>query len=114
MASSLMSLAPLVRDHHRIEHNVFGMVFGELLSDRFDQLSGRNHADFDCIRTDIPENTIQLFAQKCRSDLENVRNAGRILRSQGGDRRHGINAMCGHRLDICLNAGASAGIASSD
>ena len=39
---------------------------------------------------------------------------GRVLGGQGSDRAHGIYAICHHCLDIRLDTGASAGIASGD
>ena len=40
--------------------------------------------------------------------------AGRILGGQCRNCAHRIHAVCGHGLDICLDAGASAGITSSN
>ena len=82
--------------------------------DHFDQTGGRDHPGLHCIRKDIRENTIQLLCQEGRCHLHDPCYAGCILGSQGRDRAHGIDAIGGHGLDICLDAGASAGITSGD
>ena len=56
----------------------------------------------------------KLLAEKCRAYFKNTLYAGRVLGGQCRDRTHGVYAIGGHRLNICLDAGASTGITSSD
>ena len=59
---------------------------------------------------DIGEHRVELFRQKMRGRFKDVRHAGSVLGGQGRDRTHGVNAVGGHGLDVCLDTGASAGI----
>ena len=101
-------------DHHRIDHDVTGLVVRKLLCDHPDQRRRGHHADLDRIGEDVCEHGVQLVGQKLRCDLKDACDAGCILGSEGRDGGHGVNAMRRHGLHVCLNSGASAGIASSD
>ena len=66
------------------------------------------------VREDILKNCIQLFPEKVRRNLHNTCHAGRILCSEGCHSTHCIDSIHGHRFDVCLDTGASAGIRSCD
>ena len=59
-------------------------------------------------------NGIELFSQKLGRNLKYSENAGRVLRRERRHRAHRVNTIHGHRFQVCLNAGASAGIAPRD
>ena len=44
-------------------------------------------------------------ARKMRGRFKDVRHAGSVLGGQGRDRTHGVNAVGGHGLDVCLDTG---------
>ena len=101
-------------DHDGIDDDVFRAVFPQLPRDDLDQSGGRDHADLDRVRADVGKNAVELLGEEIRRYLKDSLDAGGILGGQGGDGAHGVNAVCGHGLDVGLNSGASAGIASSD
>ncbi len=100
--------------HNRVNYDIFCLIEGQLSCDYLNKSARSYHADFDCIRKDICKNTVQLFFKKVRTCLHNVCYAGSILGSKSRDCAHGVYAMGSHSLDICLDAGASAGIRASD
>ena len=89
-------------------------VLAQLLSDHADQLNRGDHTDLHRVGEDIGKHRVELLGEEVRSGLENVSDAGGILGGQGGDGAQGEHAVCRHGLDVCLNTGASAGIASGD
>ena len=101
-------------DHHGIDDEIFRAVFLKLLRDDFNQADGGNHTGFDRIRADVGKDAVELQRQKVRRDLEDSLNAGGVLRDEGGDGAHGVYTVCGHRFDVGLNSGASAGVGPSD
>ena len=100
--------------HNGVHHNVLGAVLLQLVGDRADQLCRGYHTNLDGIGVDVGKDRVKLLGQKMWGRLKNVGHAGRVLGSQGRDGAHGKNAVSGHRLDICLDTGASAGITSSN
>ena len=47
-------------------------------------------------------------------DVQNGRHPGGVLGGQGGDGAHGVDPVHGHGFQICLDAGAAAGITAGD
>ena len=109
-----ISRAPLVATITGVQHNVLRPVMAQPLADGLDQGRRGYHADLDRVGADVGEDRIQLPGQKFRGDFKNTLYAGGVLRRQGGDGGHGENAVHRHCLEIGLNTGASAGIASGD
>ena len=107
-------LRPAGGDHHRVHHDVSGLVECESLGDHLDEAARGNHPCFHCIRIDIRKNHIELILQEIRRRLHDTLYAGRILGSQCRNRAHRIHVICEHCLDICLDAGASTGVTSCD
>ena len=100
--------------HHRIHHNVLCAVAAQLFGNDMDELGGADHADLHRVWENVGEHRVELLPQKDGGRVENVGHAGGVLGSQGGDGAHGKYTVHRHGLDVCLNPGASAGIAPSD
>src|SRR5699024_11184301 len=100
--------------HHRVHHDVFGLVLLQLARNHLNEAGGGDHSGLDRVGEDVGENAVQLIGQKFRGGLEDAVDAGGVLGRQGGDRAHGVDAVGGHGLDVGLDSGASAGVASSD
>jgi len=100
--------------HYGVDDHILRPVLAELFRDDADEGGGRDHADLHGVGPDIGEHAVELLGQKFRGHFKDALHAGRILGGQGRDGAHGVYAVCGHGLDICLDAGASAGIASGD
>ena len=101
-------------DEDRVHNDVFGLVEAKPFGDDFDQCRGGYHTDFDGVREDVRKDGVKLCGQKLRCYIENTGNAGGVLGGECGNCRHGVNSVCDHGFDVCLNAGASAGITSRD
>ena len=93
---------------------MFGLVEAKPFGDDFDQCRGGYHTDFDGVREDVRKDGGKLCGQKLRCYIENTGNSGGVLGGECGNCRHGVNSVCDHGFDVCLNAGASAGITSRD
>ena len=102
------------RHHHRIGHDVPGVVELQPFRNCFYQAAGGRHADFHRVRRDILKHRVHLLAQKFRGQLHNGPYAGGILCDQSGDDAHGKNAVHGHGFQIGLNPGPSAGVRPGD
>ena len=87
---------------------------GQPLRDDPDQADGGDHADLHRVGADVAEYCVELLGEEFRSGFQDPGHAGGVLGGQGGDGGHGEHAVHGHRLDVCLDTGASAGIASGD
>ena len=100
--------------HHGVDHDVLSLVKAQPLRNRSDQLCRGYHADLDGIGVDVGKDGVQLLREELGGRLKNVGHAGGVLGGQGGDSAHGKNAVGGHRLDVSLDTGASAGITASN
>ena len=107
-------LCPGSGHHHRVHHDVLCAILAQLVRDDGDEAGRGDHADLHGIGEDVRENGVQFLTQELGRCLQNVCDAGGILGSQGRDGAHGKYAVGRHGLDVCLDAGASAGVASSD
>ena len=105
---------PAGGDHDGVDHDVLRVVLLELFGDGRDEVGRRDHPDLHRVREDVCKDLIQLLREEVRGALLDGCHAGRVLRGQGRDGAHRVNTVHGHRFDVRLNAGASAGIGTSD
>ena len=73
-----------------------------------------DHADLDGIWADVLKDSIELCCQEFRRGLLHHADALRVLRRQGRDGAHAVDAVGKHRLEICLNPCATARITARD
>ena len=102
------------RHHDGVDDDVFRLEFSEFFRDALNDPSRCDHADLHRVRTDVRENAGDLLLDKLGRDLKNSLHAGGVLGCQGCDGAHAVHAVRHHGLQICLDTGASAGIASGD
>ena len=100
--------------HDRVHDEFLRLIEAQPFGDGFDQRSGGDHPDLHRVWPQVGEDTVQLQREKIGGDLIDPLDAGRILGRQSRDRAHGKYAVHGHGLDIGLDPGASAGVASGD
>ena len=108
MASSRKSFAPEVATITG-STTIVCAILAQLVRDDGDERGRGDHADLHGIGEDVRENGVQFLTQELGRCLQNVCDAGGILGSQGRDGAHGKYAVGRHGLDVCLDAGASAG-----
>ena len=72
------------------------------------------HAGLDAIGAEVVENDTHLLGNKINGNVVDSDNALGVLRRQRCQCRHRVAAQRCHRLDVGLNASASAGIGSGD
>ena len=97
-----------------IDHDIFRLILRQFPGDRPDQICGDNHAGLYRIRPDICKNAVQLLCQKLRCHFHNICYFCGILCRQCRDRTHRIHTVCHHCLDVRLDTGSAARIASGD
>ncbi len=74
------------RDHHRVDDQLRDPVFPDLFSDDPHGAGTAQHPRLHGIDADIRKNGFHLLADKIRRDIQNPRDAQRVLRRHG---RHG-------------------------
>ena len=63
---------------------------------------------------DIRKNTVDLLLKEGRRHPHRRLHSGRVLRGQRGDRCHRVHAVHGHGLQVRLDTGAAAAVASGN
>ena len=97
-----------------VHNHILRPVLPELRGDYPDKRRRGYHTDFYGVGPYVLKYSIQLRRQKIGACFHNVSYAGCVLCRQRGYGAHGIDPIHGHRLDVGLNTGASAGIAACD
>ena len=100
--------------HDGVHHHALRAIPAQLLRDDGNQRCRGDHADLHRVGGDVREHGVQLLRQEVGGGLQDVCDAGGVLGRQGRDRAGGEYAVGGHGLDVGLDPGASAGIASSN
>ncbi len=96
--------------HHGINHNVSRPVMLQAARNNPDKRAGAYHANFHGARENVGENSVKLLLKKLRVNVQNACYAGGVLRGERGKGAHGKHSIHGHRFNVCLNSGASAGV----
>src|SRR5215467_8383085 len=102
------------RNHHRIKNDVSWAVAVKALCHRFDGLSPRQHSDLHRVDVKVGKNSVDLRSNKIGWYIVNRGNALRILCRQRRNNRRAIDSESAERLQVGLNAGAAAGIRTSE
>ena len=100
--------------HHRIKHNIRGIMRNQTVGNHIDELHARHHADLHRDRRNIVEHGVYLRGQHFRRSVRDHGYACGVLRGQCSDGGHTEHAIGKHGLQICLNAGTTGGIRSRD
>ena len=101
-------------DHNGVDDHVGCVPCAQAIGDNFDNLGGRNHADFDCVGANIVKDGVNLRSDDIGGDILHSGDTERVLCGDGGDGRLGIQTVRRDGLDVGLNAGTTAGIGSCD
>ena len=101
--------------HHRIKHQRHcGGALGQDGGDRLDHGGIVQHAGLDRVGTDILEHDLHLPADEVGRDRQDAEYTLGVLGCQRGDSRRRKGVEHRHGLDVCLDAGAAAGIRAGD
>ena len=101
-------------DHDGIDDDILCVPGTQAVGDNLDNLSRENHADLDGAGSDIVKDGIDLRRDNIRGDILHGGDTERVLCGDGRDGCFGIQTVRRDGLDVCLNAGATAGIGSCD
>ncbi len=101
-------------DHDRIDDDILCVPGTQAVGDNLDNLGRGNHADLDSAGSDIVKNGIDLRRDNIRGDILHGGDTERVLYGDSGDGCLGIQTVRRDGLNVCLNAGATAGIGSCD
>ncbi len=101
-------------DHHRIEHHRRLADEAERLDHRLDRLRGAEHADLDRVDPDVFGDRADLGDDRLRRDRLDRLDPDRVLRRDRRDRGHPVHAAARKRLQVGLDAGATAGVRAGD
>lgn len=93
-------------DHNGVDDHVGCVPCAQAIGDNFDNLGGRNHADFDCVGANIVKDGVNLRSDDIGGDILHSGDTERVLCGDGGDGRLGIQTVRRDGLNVCLNAGA--------
>ena len=100
--------------HHRIKHNIRGIMRNQTVGDHVDELHARHHADLHRDRRNIFKYCVDLRGEHFRRSVRDHGHACGVLRGQRRDGGHTEHAIGKHGFQIRLNAGTTGGIRSRD
>ena len=101
------------RDHDRVEYNRERLV-RKAVCHRMRGVRIANHPDFDRVHANVADDCANLVNHHLRWNHVHRIDAQRILRGNGGHRRHRMAAKHRHRLDIRLNPSAATAVGTGD
>ena len=101
------------RDHDGVDDDRAAKG-GQLGCDHLDDQRGREHAGLGRVDSDVVDNGPHLSAHEGRRDEVDLFHPGGVLGSQGGNRRHAVRAERRERLEVGLDAGATARVGAGD
>src|SRR5438034_370391 len=101
-------------DHDRIEHDFVLPPALEPGRDRFDDDALGDHPDLDRADIEIGKNRVHLRGDELRRHVVDRAHALGVLRRERGDDRGAVDAERRERLEISLDAGATARIRAGD
>ena len=103
-----------LRHHHRIDHQRPQAVLLHLGGDQLDDLGAGEHARLGHLDVDVAHDGVDLGCHQLRRKLKHLAHALGVLRGDGGESSRPVDAQGGERLEIGLDAGATAGVRPGD
>ncbi|MCG3768093.1 MAG: hypothetical protein JW394_0190 [Nitrospira sp.] len=103
-----------LRDHHRVYDEIRDILGPQEFRDGLNNRHRGKHASLYCGDVEILEDRINLRRDDRGRQLKDVGDLFRILRGDGGNHRHGKDAVGRHGFDIGLDARASTGIGAGN
>ncbi|EGJ74493.1 putative phosphomethylpyrimidine kinase [Streptomyces sp. Tu6071] len=96
-------------DAHRVDD---GRCVGrrEELRDRLDERGRGEHPGLDRMDADVVDDAAVLGAHGLDGEVPGALHTERVLRRDGGEHAHPVHAQREHRLEVRLDAGATAGV----
>ncbi len=102
------------RGEHGIDDQQRQIEFLDRRRHRLDDGRVAEHAGLHRVNLDVARHRLHLHRHEIGGEDERVDDAGRALRGNGSDRTRAVDAKCGERLEIRLNAGAAARVAAGN